>query len=93
MHNSAQLEERPALQNLLAELDREQLQTLLVCLVEQQPYLADVVEGQVHVFHVQPTADAPTPRQRRTLIDSTRNVEKHRWVRSPPGRETSTALR
>jgi uncharacterized Zn finger protein len=71
MHNSAQLEERPALQTLLAELDREQLQTLLVRLVEQQPYLADVVEGQVHVFHVQPTADALTPRQRRTPIDPT----------------------
>lgn len=70
-HNSAQLEERPALQTLLAELDREQLQTLLVRLVEQQPHLADVVEGQVHVFHVQPTADAPTPRQRRTPIDPT----------------------
>jgi len=40
-------------------------------LVEQQPHLADVVEGQVPVFHIQPTADAPTPRQRRTPIDPT----------------------
>ena len=71
LHNPAQIEERPALQTPLAGLDREHLQTLLVRLVEQQPHLADVVEGQVHVFHVQPTAAAPTPRQRRTPIDPT----------------------
>jgi uncharacterized Zn finger protein len=71
VHNPAQVEERPALQTLLAGLDREQLQTLLLRLVERQPHLTDVVEGQVPVFHVQPTADAPTPRQRRTPIDPT----------------------
>lgn len=71
LHNPAQVEERPVLQTLLAGLDREQLHTLLVRLVEQRPGLADVIEGQVPALHAQPAADASMPRPRRSPIDPT----------------------
>jgi uncharacterized Zn finger protein len=45
------------------------LQALLLHLVEQQPELADVVEGQVQRSQNQPTGAAPAPRQRHTPID------------------------
>jgi uncharacterized Zn finger protein len=69
MHDPAQVEERPA-------LDREQLQTLLLHLVEQQPALVDMVEGQVQGLHVQRVNDAPTSRQRRTAIGPTASAAR-----------------
>jgi uncharacterized Zn finger protein len=69
VHDPAQVEERAALPRLLAGLDREQLHTLLLRLVEQQPALVDLVEGQVHGLHVQRANEAPTSRQRHTPID------------------------
>jgi len=65
----AQVDERPALHILLAGLEREQLQALLLHLVERQPGLAEMVEGQVQRLHLQPAGDAPAPRQRHTSVD------------------------
>ena len=48
--------QRPSVQTLLAGLEREQLQALLLHLVEQQPALADVVEAQVHRVRIEPAA-------------------------------------
>ena len=46
--------QRPSVKTLLAGLEREQLQALLLHLIEQQPALADVVEAQVHRVRMQP---------------------------------------
>jgi uncharacterized Zn finger protein len=69
LHSPATVEERPSMQTLLAGLEREQLQILLLHLVDQQPALADVVEAQVHRIGLQPAADVSTPQQRRTPVD------------------------
>jgi uncharacterized Zn finger protein len=69
VHDPESIEERPAVTMLLAGLEREQLQALLLHLIEQQPELADVVEGQVHRFPIQPAGDMPAPRRRRTPVD------------------------
>lgn len=45
IHDSEQIEERPALAALLADLDREQLLELLVKLAERDPSLPDTIEG------------------------------------------------
>jgi uncharacterized Zn finger protein len=69
VHDPAHIDERPSLQTLLAGLDGEQLQALLLRLVELQPELADVIEAQVQRWQIQPVGDAPALRQRRTSID------------------------
>jgi uncharacterized Zn finger protein len=61
--------QQPSMQTLLAGLEREQLQALLLHLVEQQPALADVVEAQVHRVGIEPAADASAPQERRTPVD------------------------
>src|SRR5262249_14697815 len=69
IRSPATVEERPSMHTLLAGLEREQLQALLLHLVEQQPALADVVEAQVHRVRMQPAGDASAPQQRRTPVD------------------------
>jgi uncharacterized Zn finger protein len=69
LHSPATVEERPSMQMLLAGLEREQLQALLLHLVEQQPVLADLVEAQVHRICLQPAADAAAPQPRHTPVD------------------------
>jgi uncharacterized Zn finger protein len=69
LHSPATVEERPSMQMLLAGLEREQLQALLLHLVEQQPALADLVEAQVHRICLQPAADAAAPQPRHTPVD------------------------
>jgi uncharacterized Zn finger protein len=69
VHKPENIKERPAVQTLLAGLEREQLQALLLYLIERQPELADVVEAQVHRLQIQPAGDATAPRQRRTPVD------------------------
>src|SRR5215510_14452498 len=69
IHSPTTVEERPSMQTLLAGLEREQLQALLLHLVEQQPALADVVEAQVHRICLQPAADAAAPQPRHTPVD------------------------
>jgi uncharacterized Zn finger protein len=69
LHSPATVEERPSIKTLLAGLEREQLQALLLHLIEQQPALADVVEVQVHRIRMQPVQDTSAPQQRRTPVD------------------------
>jgi uncharacterized Zn finger protein len=69
LHDPTHVDERPAMHTLLAGLDREQLQALLLYLVEQQPELAEVIEARVQSKHMQPAGDALTPRRRRTPVD------------------------
>jgi uncharacterized Zn finger protein len=69
VHDPAYVDERPSMPTLLAGLNGEQLQALLLRLVEFQPELADVIEGQVQRLQIQPVGDAPALRQRRTPID------------------------
>jgi uncharacterized Zn finger protein len=69
LHSPATVEERPSVKTLLAGLEREQLQALLLHLIEQQPALADVVEVQVHRVRTQPVQDTSAPQQRRTPVD------------------------
>jgi uncharacterized Zn finger protein len=69
VHDPAQVDERPSAQALLAELDREQLQGLLVRLLEQRPELADVIESQMYRIQTQPARGAPAAQQRRTPLD------------------------
>lgn len=71
VRDPAQMQERPPVATLLAGLEREQLQALLSRLIELQPELADVVEGQVQRLQLQPAGDSPTPRQRQTSVDPT----------------------
>ncbi|MBI3973274.1 MAG: hypothetical protein HY332_18520 [Chloroflexi bacterium] len=66
------IEERPSIETLLAGLDREQLQALLLVLVEQQPELVNLLETYVSSLRVKPpatTAKPAEPRERRTPID------------------------
>ena len=81
MHSPAKVEEgrrrpaptpsrqRPSVQTLLAGLEREQLQALLLHLIERQSELADVVEAQVHRVRIEPAGDASAPQERRTPVD------------------------
>jgi uncharacterized Zn finger protein len=69
LYSPATVEERPSMQTLLAGLEREQLQALLLHFIERQPELADVVEAQVHMVRMQPARDASVPQQRRTPVD------------------------
>ena len=48
------IEERPSIESLLTGLDREQLQTLVLKLVEHQPHLANTIEIQVKGLQLWP---------------------------------------
>jgi uncharacterized Zn finger protein len=50
------VEERPSIESLLAGLDREQLQALVLKLAEHQPHLANEVEMQVPSLQLRPPA-------------------------------------
>ncbi|MBI4493449.1 MAG: SWIM zinc finger domain-containing protein [Chloroflexi bacterium] len=59
------VEQRPSLEDLLAGLDREQLQGLLLELAEQQPRLSNAIEARVSVLKAaSPAAPAPMPEAR-----------------------------
>jgi uncharacterized Zn finger protein len=69
------IEERPTLDQLLADLDREQLQGLLLHLAANDPYAADEIESQIALSQAAPdkTETVVSPKdapQRRTPIDS-----------------------
>src|SRR5438067_10317933 len=73
-----EIEERPPLDALLANLDRDQLRGLLLRLVEREPRLTDVVEGEIALLAAAPasgppaaapTSPEPAARQRRTPVD------------------------
>jgi uncharacterized Zn finger protein len=61
IREAEEIEERPAIETLLAGLDREQLQALVLHLAEQQPDLADVIESQVQSLQARPAVDLPSP--------------------------------
>ena len=71
IHNPETIEERPPIEALLADLDRDQLQALVLRLVEQQPDLVDTVEAHVQSLQAQAedTTPEPTPQHRRTPLD------------------------
>ena len=69
IHNPELVEERPPLEELLAEMDRDQLRTVLQELVEHHPYLADEVESYVQAVQKPPSDGKPSPRLRRTPLD------------------------
>ena len=66
-------EVRPTLDVLLADLDREQLQSLLLHLATRDPYVADEIEGQIVFLRSVPAdSQAPqagTPPARHTPVD------------------------
>lgn len=66
-----EIEERPPLDVALADLDRAQLQALLLHLVEREPQLAEVIESQLALPHAAPTTrqTPPASRPRRTPVD------------------------
>jgi uncharacterized Zn finger protein len=68
-----EVEVRPALDELLADLDREELQDLLVHLATRDPYLADEIEGQIALLRATPAgSQSPQPGAapaRRTPVD------------------------
>lgn len=67
-----EIEVRPALDELLADLDREELQSLLLHLAAD-PYVADEIEGQIALLRSTPAdSQAPetgAPPMRRTSVD------------------------
>lgn len=80
VHDPHQVEERPSLETMLAELDREQLQSLVLALARQNPTVADLVDYQILILQQVPlhsTDEAPVPpanggtavRQRRTPLN------------------------
>jgi uncharacterized Zn finger protein len=72
LHEGEEIETRPALNELLAELDRAQLQALLVSLAERDPELADAIERQaalVRLANAAPQARQAGGSARRSPID------------------------
>ena len=72
LYEGEDIEARPALDELLSELDRAQLQALLVGLAERNPELADAIERQAALLRL--ASAAPQARQvggsvRRSPID------------------------
>jgi uncharacterized Zn finger protein len=68
-----EIEVRPALDELLADLDREELRDLLLHLATRDPYLADEIEGQIALLRPAPAdsqaQETGVPPARRTPID------------------------
>jgi uncharacterized Zn finger protein len=66
------ISERPALETLLAELSREQLQALLLKLAKGRPDISDLIDSQVQLLSrptiINATATSP-PRQRTTELN------------------------
>ncbi|MFQ5819992.1 MAG: SWIM zinc finger domain-containing protein [Candidatus Heimdallarchaeota archaeon] len=50
IHSSEAVKEHPSVETLLADLDRDQLQTLILRLVERQPNLTNVIQSQLSVM-------------------------------------------
>jgi uncharacterized Zn finger protein len=74
LHESDEIETRPTLESLLADLDRAQLQALLLGLATRDPNLADSIERQVALLQL--ANAAPQSREagapaRRSPIDQT----------------------
>ncbi len=74
IHSSEEVEELPPVEDMLADLDREQLQDLILKLVERQPGIASLIQQQLHPMQekaVEGPADSrASPRQRQIPLDS-----------------------
>jgi uncharacterized Zn finger protein len=74
IHSSEEVEELPPVEDMLTDLDRDQLQDLILKLVERQPGIANLIQQQLPPMQekaVQDTADSRlSPRQRQSALDS-----------------------
>ncbi len=61
LHQPETIVERPSIADLLAGLNRQQLQALLLRLTEYQPGLADLIEAQVESLQSQPIGTKAGP--------------------------------
>jgi uncharacterized Zn finger protein len=88
VHAPAEIEPRPALPDLLAGLNRDQLQALVLELAERDPAAADLVEARVAMLAAAPpTEAAATPAaapRRRAPIDPQPVRRQMRDVMRPP---------
>ncbi len=69
IHAPEAVEERPPLEDLLADLDRDDLESLVLELVERRPDLTDLVEAYVEGLQAQAGPAEGTSRERRTPLD------------------------
>ncbi|MCD6289569.1 MAG: SWIM zinc finger family protein, partial [Anaerolineae bacterium] len=71
IHAPETIEDRPSIEALLADLDRDRLQALILKLAEQKPDLVDLIEAHVQGLQVQAEWEAlrDKPRQRRTSLN------------------------
>jgi uncharacterized Zn finger protein len=89
LYDSESIETRPPLDALLADLDRSQLQALLIALADRDSDLADAIERQVGLLRLSSAATetrqvgAPT---RRSAIDQQAIRQQVRFVMRPPRR-------
>ena len=67
------VDERPSVEALLEDLDREQLRALMLGLAERDPSLADAIEGEIALLRARPTdttaAGVAQPQPRQTAVD------------------------
>jgi uncharacterized Zn finger protein len=90
LYDSESIETRPPLDALLGELDRAQLQALLIALAERDSALADAIERQVGLLRLANAASAA--RQvgsgaRHTAIDQAAIRQQVRFVMRSAGRD------
>jgi uncharacterized Zn finger protein len=69
LHEPEEIESRPGLEELLADLDREQLQGLLLNLAGRSPELVDEIEARLALLRAGPADSQAAPSERRTPVD------------------------
>src|SRR6266852_9941663 len=83
MNDRVNKDAHPALESLLSGLNRDQLQSLLLKLAEQEPSLISTIEKQVALLHAsssQPTTPSPTVAPKPAIAVDTKAIR--RLVRS-----------
>ncbi len=74
IHSPETIEERPQLATLLEELDRDQLQAVLLHVVERIPTLVEEIESAIEMVSTAKSLPTPSdpaaPRARRTPVDT-----------------------
>lgn len=88
LHQPEQIEQRPELAELLAPLNREQLQMLLQTLTCQQPEWVEAIEQQIsQLTQPKPQSETAKPRKavsqkvtRRTAVDPEPIERQVRWI-------------
>lgn len=68
LHQPDQIEQRPELAEVLAPLNREQLQAIVQHLADEQPEWIEAIEQQISQF-TQPESIKPQKNSRRTSVD------------------------